>query len=173
MSHPGRGAATSPLLQIYLNDHLAGATGGVELLRRAARNHRGDTMGPRLAELAVEVAEDLATLRQIMEDLQVPIQRYKPALGWLAEKVGRLKPNGRLMSRSPLSDVMELEIMRLGVEGKVSCWRTLRALADSDSRLAADRLDALHRRAEEQAERLEGLRTAAAASTFATVRRQR
>lgn len=30
-------ARTSPLLGVYLNDHFAGATAGVALLRRAAR----------------------------------------------------------------------------------------------------------------------------------------
>ena len=32
-------------LDIYLNDHLAGATLGVELSRRAAREHRGTEVG--------------------------------------------------------------------------------------------------------------------------------
>lgn len=167
MRRPTHDARTSPLLQIYLNDHLAGATGGVELLRRAARIHRSDATGAQLALLAEEVAEDLAALRLLMADLQVPIHRYKLAFGWLAERAGRLKLNGRLLSRSPLSTVMELELMRLGVEGKASCWRTLRALADSDSRITPERLDTLHRRAVEQAKLLESLRIAAATNTFA------
>ncbi len=170
MRRPSRSADTSPLLRIYLNDHLAGATGGLALLRRAARVHRGDVMSPQLARLAGEVAEDLAALRQIMADLQVRVDRYKPVLGWLAEKAGRFKLNGHVLSRSPLSDVMELELMRLGVEGKASCWRTLRALPDNDSRLAPELLDALLRRAAEQAELLESLRIAAATDAFATAR---
>ncbi|GAA4993292.1 hypothetical protein [Actinopolymorpha pittospori] len=159
-------ARTSSPLHIYLNDHLAGATGGVELLRRAARVHQGDGMGPELSRLAKEVSEDRATLIQMMKDLGVPVRRHKAALGWLGEKVGRLKPNGRLISRSPVSDVLELELMRLGVEGKVSCWRTLRVLADG--KLDHTRLDDLIRRGAQQAETLEKLRTATAADVFAT-----
>jgi hypothetical protein len=45
------------------------------------------------------------------------------------------------MRRSPLSDLIELEAMRTGVEGKAALWRALRALADSDSRLDCDELD--------------------------------
>ncbi|MEU3183937.1 hypothetical protein ABZ707_06960 [Streptomyces sp. NPDC006923] len=161
---------TPRLLGIYLNDHLAGATGGVELLRRAARAQRGRSRGPQLAELAEEVASDRAALQQIMADLGIPVQRAKTALGWLAEKAGRLKLNGHLLSRSPLSDVLDLEMMRLGVEGKTSCWRSLRAIADTDSRLDTARLDGLLQRAGRQAEVLEALRTAAAVETFGSPR---
>lgn len=101
-----------------------------------------------------------------MTDLRIPVRRAKVSLGWLAEKAGRLKPNGRLLARSPLSDILELEMMRLGVEGKASCWRSLRALADTDARLDATRLDNLLQRATRQAATLESLRTTAAAHTF-------
>src|SRR3954447_8340980 len=112
----------SPLLDIYLNDHLAGAPRGTELLKRAAAAHHGEPLGAELALLAREVEQDLGTLKEIMADLDVSAQHTKQAAGWLAEKAGRLKPNGHLTSRSPLSDVLELELMRLGVEGKASCW---------------------------------------------------
>lgn len=157
---------TSSPLQIYLNDHLAGATGGVELLRRVARVHQSDAMGPELSRLAREVSEDRASLMQIMKDLGVPVQRHMAAMGWVGEKVGRLKPNGRLISRSPVSDVLELELMLLGVEGKASCWRTLRVLADG--KLDAIRLDDLIQRATRQSETLERLRASTAADVFVT-----
>ncbi|MFF2223696.1 hypothetical protein ACFVV7_10335 [Streptomyces globisporus] len=83
-------------------------------------------------------------------------------MGWLAEKAGRLKPNGHLISRSPLSDLLEAESMLLGVLGKTACWRTLRILADSEPRLPADRLETLLERAEQQSAVLDELRSAAA-----------
>ena len=46
------------LLGIYLNDHLAGSTGGVELVKRAARSNRESELGEFLATLAVEIGED-------------------------------------------------------------------------------------------------------------------
>ncbi|WP_329376584.1 hypothetical protein OG625_03485 [Streptomyces sp. NBC_01351] len=154
------------LLAIYLNDHLTGAASGVELLRRAARAHRDTPLGPTLAAMAQEVAQDRESLRRIMTDLRVPVMRSRTALGWLAEKAGRLKLNGRIVSRSPLSDVVELEAMRLGVEGKACAWRSLQTLAATDPRIDGARLRELLRRAERQIRILEALRVERAAQVF-------
>jgi hypothetical protein len=59
------------------------------------------------------------------------------------EGAARLKLNGYLLTRSPLSSLEELEMLRLGVEGKATGWRTLRMLADRDKRLDPGRLDEL------------------------------
>jgi hypothetical protein len=145
-------------LGIYLNDHLLGAMFGTELAARIAAAHRGSPDGAVLQDLAAEIREDRDALREVMETLDVPVRRYKTVLGWVAEKAGRLKPNGHLIERSPLSDLEELEVMRLGVEGKAACWRTLRARSDRDPRLDAAHLDALLARARGQADALEELR---------------
>ncbi|MFF8281275.1 hypothetical protein ACF06W_00980 [Streptomyces albus] len=145
------------MLRIYLNDHLTGATAGAELLRRTAGTHRGGPLGPELEELAREVAEDRQELVEIMVRLGVPVRQARVTAGWVAEKAGRLKLNGGLLSRSPLSDVLELEAMRLGVQAKTACWRTLAALADGEPRLDAGRLAELLDRAAAQARRLEAL----------------
>ena len=62
----------------------------------------------------------------------------------------------------PLSSLEELELMRLGVEGKAAGWRTLLALAGTDVRLDRGRLDELISRARSQADLLEELRMRAA-----------
>ena len=54
------------LLGIYLNDHLAGATAGSELARRAATSHGGTPVGAVLARLAREVTQDRAALVEMM-----------------------------------------------------------------------------------------------------------
>jgi hypothetical protein len=162
-------AAVDPdpsLLGIYLNDHLAGATGGLELFRRAAGGHRGTEAGPALERLTKEVEADRAALLEIMAELGAPVRQYKVVAGWFAEKIGRGKPNGRLLSRSPLSSVVELEGLRLGVLGKGSGWRLLRALADSEPRLDPRQLDDLIARADLQAAELEELRLSAAKEAF-------
>jgi hypothetical protein len=97
-----------------------------------------------------------------MAALDVPVRGYKVWAAWAGEKAGRLKPNGHLMSRSPLSSLEELEMLRLGVEGKAAGWRTLRVLAERDSRLDPARLDDLISRARRQADQLEDLRVNAA-----------
>jgi hypothetical protein len=150
------------VLSIYLNDHLAGATGGTELARRMAAPRRPAAQRA-LQGLAEEIAEDRAALLGIMAALGIPVRGYKVYAAWIAEKAGRLKLNGHLLTRSPLSSLEELELLRLGVEGKAAGWRTLRVLADRDKRLDSRRLDELISRARSQADLLEQLRVHAAA----------
>lgn len=152
----------SPLLAIYLNDHLAGAAAGLELFRRASGAHRGTPLGAELDRLTAEVQADRDALLGIMRTLEVPVRQYKVLGGWAMEKAGRLKLNGHLLTRSPLSTLVELEGMRLGVEGKAAGWRALRAVAARHPGLDAGQLDRLGDRAQRQIEVLERLRLAAA-----------
>jgi hypothetical protein len=147
------------LLGVYLNDHLAGSTVGLELVRRmvAAAGPESESATV-LRGLAAEIAEDRSALRAIMAKLGIPVRGYKVFAAWAGEKIGRLKLNGHLLSRSPLSSLEETEILRLGVEGKAAGWRTLRALASRDSRLDERHLDELLARAVRQSSALETLR---------------
>jgi hypothetical protein len=148
------------LLAIYLNDHLAAATGARELARRAAGSNRGSEYGGFVAELAAEIEDDRQALLSIMRELDVGIDRIKLVAGWSAEKLGRLKLNGRLLDYSPLSRLVELELLELGVHGKLALWRSLRQLQLSDP--MAHELRKLVSRAEQQLERLESHRIRAA-----------
>lgn len=161
---------TTDPLAIYLNDHLGGATGGVELARRTAGAQRDSSDGPALQMLADEIAADRGSLLAVMRDLGVGVQQYKVGAGWAAEKVGRLKLNGSLLRRSPLSSVVELEGLLMGITGKLELWRTLRALAERDPRLDAAELDRLLARAEDQRARVEEMRLRAGVRVFGGVR---
>ncbi|MFE1558645.1 hypothetical protein ACFW6V_27160 [Streptomyces sp. NPDC058734] len=154
------------LLAVYLNDHLAGAGGGTALVRRMSRSHRSRPSGARLAELAAEVAEDRESLREVMRNVDAPVMPTKTLVIRLAEKVARVKPNGRLLRRSPLSDLLELEAIRLGVEGKLALWRTLHGVARTDGRIDQDAMRRLAERAERQIRMVEDLRLAAASTAF-------
>lgn len=164
--HPESGRSGSDLLGIYVNDHLAGSTSGLELARRMAAAHRGTPMGGTLAPFVGEITEDRGALLDIMTKLGVPVRHYKVWSAWAAEKVTRLKFNGELLGRSPLSTLIELETLRLGVEGKAACWRTLRSLAERDGRFDAQRLDLLLERAHDQIETLEDLRVQTSNEVF-------
>jgi hypothetical protein len=149
-------------LDIYLNDHLAGATVGVELSRRAANSNRGTPSGEFLERLHHEIAEDRQTLLAIVRALEADTSPAKPAFAWIAEKAARLKLNGRLRGYSPLSRLIELEGLETGITGKRSLWQALaRAFAD-DARLAGFDLDALIARAEQQLQGTREQRLAAA-----------
>jgi hypothetical protein len=161
-----RRAAQDPV-GIYLNDHLAGATAGLELARRVARSGQLPGDDGAWHRLAGELAEDRRALLGFMAALGIPARGYKVWAAWLGEKAGRLKPNGHVLARSALSSLEELEILRLGVEGKAAGWRTLRELAGRDQRITAGQLDELGRRAERQAAFLEESRVRAARQVIA------
>lgn len=117
---------TGRALAIYLGDHFAGATAGLELARRVRSSNRDNVdFGPPLAGLCEEIEADRETLRQLMEQLEIDPGRLKPAAGWLAEKLGRFKFNGQLRGYAPLSRVVELEGLNLGIAGKTCLWRSM------------------------------------------------
>jgi hypothetical protein len=153
------------LLGAYLNDHLAGATGGSALARRIARTHEDDEAGP-LHRLAADVEEDRTALLSQMERLGVRPRPDKALLARVAEVLGRAKPNGSLLHRTPLTPVFELEMMALGVVGKAAGWRSLLAVAARDERLDSSELENLVARAEAQVATLEALRVRAADVCF-------
>jgi hypothetical protein len=151
------------LLAIYLNDHLAGATAGVELARRLRAGNEDDPeFGPALAEVCAEIEADRETLKAVMDRLGVGQSRLKPLAAVLGERLGRLKPNGRLRGYSPLSRLDELELLQIGVVGKCRLWRALEHTHAGDLSGFVD-LGALAERATEQLRRLEALHLKAAA----------
>jgi hypothetical protein len=153
--------SASKYLDIYLNDHLAGSTAGVELARRAASENEGTELGTFLTGLASEIAADRDALKEIMATLEVRADRPKLAAAWTAEKVGRLKPNGRLRGYSPLSPLVELEILLLGITGKRLLWGALAELAGEHG-LDARRLEQLIAHADRQRAEVEERRVAVA-----------
>lgn len=159
--HSATQPASRRLLAIYLNDHLMGATTGVELARRSLRNNPRSTLGSFLEQLVRELEEDRATLEELVTGLGLRVDRLKVAAGFFAEKIGRLKLNGRLLQYSDLSRLEELEGLCAGVDLKLNLWRTLRYIQGVDSRIASLDLDALSDRARAQREGLEGHREAA------------
>ncbi len=151
---PDTNLSAEALLALYLQDHLAAATGGLELFRRAARSQLDPQRKTALARLTGEIAEDRKALTGLMERLGVERPPLRVAAGWVAEKVGRLKPNGTLLRRSPLSDVIELEAMRSGVAAKMDLWQLLQRLSTTDQRLQATDFERLLSRATSQHDEL-------------------
>jgi hypothetical protein len=153
-------------LRIYMQDHLAGATGGVELARRARGANEDTPYGEPLARLADDIEADRRSLESLMDDLGFGADRAKNLAFWVGEKAGRLKLNGQLTGYSPLSRMIELEGLITGVNGKRSLWLTLRDVAGSVPELDADRIGRLVERAEQQLETLHELRARAGREAF-------
>jgi hypothetical protein len=152
----------SKRLSIYLNDHLAASSVGVELAKRTRASNPSGELGAFLATLVVEIESDRDALADLMTQLGVRQDRSKLALGWAGEKVGRLKLNGQLRGYSPLSRLVELEGLYLGVEGKRSLWRVLAHRIGEDPRLRGIDLGELIERATRQLDQLDRHRLEAA-----------
>lgn len=153
-------------LSTYLNDHLGGATAGLELAKRSRGANKGTELGEFLAKLTDEIDEDRETLRSLMRTLAIGEDHLKKAAGWSLEKVGRLKPNGQLRGYSPLSRLIELEGLTSGVSAKRSMWLNLERLAERDERLAAFGLPELLARADRQLAQLEQQRVSVASDAL-------
>lgn len=149
------------LLAIYLNDHLAGATLGVELARRLRGSNQGDPeFGPALTELCAEIETDRKTLEAVMDQIGAGRSKLKPLAALTGERLGRLKLNGRLRGYSPLSRLDELEILHVGVNAKRRLWLALEHTHAED--LPGFDFGALAERAAGQLRRLEELHLKAA-----------
>ena len=106
----------------------------MELARRAAGSNPDSEYGAELEQIADEVAADRESLERAMKLLEVKPSPIKDAAGWTAEKFGRLKPNNSLLSYSPLSRVIELEGLVIGVTGKLALGRPCARSSASGSR---------------------------------------
>jgi hypothetical protein len=159
--------ASAKGLEIYLNDHLAGSVTGSELANKISSEYVGTPFGPFLAELAREIEQDKVTLEGLMERLGIQRSTIKQAAGWIGEKVSRLKLSDTMTGDQDLKRLLEFETLSLGIEGKLSMWRTLIEVSDSHTELAATDLARLAKRAENQRSNLEDhrLQVATAALT--------
>jgi len=140
-------------LEIYLQNHEAAAQAGSDLFRRTAANQGSRGYGGELRALAAEVKEDHRRLRAIMAKVGVrPNVPFGLALR-LGERIGRVKPNGRLVRRAPLSDLIEIEALLDAVAAKRAGWHAL-ATVGSTPGIDAAEIDALVTRADDQLSQL-------------------
>lgn len=148
-------------MQVYLNDHLAGATLGSDLAKQIRDQHEGTPLGEVMRPIASDIEEDRLTLLELMERLGTSRNPIKQATGWVAEKASRVKFSGIASGERDHGAFMALESLTLGVEGKASMWRALKEVRGSYPALASMDLDGLLERAERQHGVLERERLAA------------
>ncbi|HEX2095857.1 MAG TPA: hypothetical protein VHF50_00625, partial [Solirubrobacterales bacterium] len=106
------------------------------------------------------------TFEAMMERLGFGRDRVKTAAATVAERMGRLKLNGRIRGYSPLSRFAELDFLAIGIEGKKILWANLRDFGELGSRLPDVDFDELIRRAQAQRDELEPFRARAGREAF-------
>lgn len=149
-------------LATYLHDHLAGAAFAINLLEALRDQHASEPLGRFAAGLLVEVAADRAVLQKLAAQVNARSNVLKEATAWLGEKISRLKLRRRIAGAPGTFEA--LEVLALGILGKLALWRALTVVADVDARLQGLDFDHLAARAQAQhaqveAQRLEAART--------------
>jgi hypothetical protein len=148
-------------LSTYLNDHLAGSIGAIEMVERAIAENPGNLLGRRLEEILKEIKKDQAVLQDLMARVGSKENPLKKAGAWLAEKAGRVKLGGT-DKPGELARLEVLETLAMGMQGRRALWRALRVVAYKHPVLRGLDLDLLERRAVEQHDRVEEWRLEAA-----------
>ena len=136
-------------LTAYLNDHLAGSTSVLDLVRRRASSAEDD-LGRLFEGLAAELELERRYLREAMAEARVLPRSRRQALALAAAWIDALRPR-----RQPPNLVRDLEIVATGVRGKELLWATIRALGASGiPLLEADDLTRLEEMAAAQSREL-------------------
>ena len=153
------------LLAVYLRDHHALLVALRELAGRMSGGAQDEEQHAFAAEVARVTDDDRACVEAFLRRLDSAPSRTRHGAIWAAEKLGRLKLNGRVLRTSPLSAVTELEGARLLLESNRALWAGLEQLklgpedaaerARRTKRLLATaerlRLDALQRATRQEA----------------------
>jgi NAD(P)-dependent dehydrogenase (short-subunit alcohol dehydrogenase family) len=152
-------------LSVYLNDHLAGAAAGLELLVELRKRPGFEDWATRLH---ADIAEDRQELKALMRRLGVSESAPRQAAAWMTEKAASLKMRLDDRGDGALHQLELLEALAMGIDGKRALWHALQAASIVEPRLQGVDYTRLIGRAEEQRERVEARRLQAATEAFGT-----
>jgi hypothetical protein len=141
-------SSMSEPLVTYLSDHLSGAQIAVQLLE-AMRDQNDEQEYRQFASVLLpEIQADDLTLHHIAEKIGSGPSTVKQIGGWLLEKAARLKLGHTGSKNFELFESMEL--LALGIQGKLSLWKALQASSSSDAHLREYDFGTLIGRAQQQ-----------------------
>ncbi len=153
-------------LSSYLNDHLAGSVGALELLDRLVGIYQGKPLGRFFTDLRQEIEADQETLKALINRLGQEESTVRKAGAWVMEKISRAKIQPGETGEGEMGLFLALEGLALGITGKRALWRALAAASASVPQLRSLDYAALEKRAEEQHDRVEAKRLEIAREIF-------
>lgn len=141
-------------LKTYLNDHLAGSTGAIDLLHHLADS--ADTVPDKtfFQTLAKEVEADQQLLKEMLNSIHTEQSQLKQAAVWIAGRIGRLKLDMSDLNLG-LGQFEALELLALGIQGKRLLWRILGSISTNYLMWQSYDFTDLEARAKDQLERIE------------------
>jgi hypothetical protein len=140
-------------LDSYLNDHLAGSVGALELLDHWIKLYEGKPLANFFSEVRKEVDADQTTLQELMHALGTKKSTVRPVGAWVAEKFSRARFAAAGDQTGGLGIVLVLETLAMGITGKKLLWHGL-ATANLPQPDGIDFVE-LEKRADEQIARVE------------------
>lgn len=153
------------LLQLYLNDHLTGATAGRSRAQRMVKEYVDLPIHPQLVTIAADLDREHRRLSRLISELGLSHHPLRLIAGKVVEQVGRLKLNERLLTRSPMTPLLEVELLRGAVNAKVGLWEELAVLSPRLG-LDATEWEQLAERAKEQSAIIEQMHAALREDAF-------
>ena len=153
-------------LTSYLNDHLAGSVGALELVDRLIDTYRGKRLEKFFGELRSEIEADQETLKELIASFGEKESAIRKAGAWVVEKLSRAKIQLSETREGEMGLFLALEGLALGIHGKQTLWRALSAASATIPGLCGLDYDRLEKRALEQYERVEGRRLEVAGKVF-------
>ncbi|HKP03947.1 MAG TPA: hypothetical protein VJU77_11395 [Chthoniobacterales bacterium] len=153
-------------LSSYLNDHLAGSVGALELLDRLVETYEGKPLAVFFAGLRNDIHEDQEKLRELIQAVGAEESAVRKAGAWLMEKLSRAKMPVSESSEDEMGLFLALEALALGIMGKRSLWQALQVASPEIPQLARLDYAGLEKRATEQHERVEAKRLEIARSVL-------
>ena len=142
-------------LASYLNDHLAGSVGAIELLDYLIEEKTGQPLEKFLSDLRDEVNADQGVLEGLIRKLDVGESVVRKAGAWLMEKAGEVKVAMGGKEAGGLGLLQAFEVLAVGITGKKLLWRALRTIEADVPEVQGINLEDLERRAQEQFDRVE------------------
>jgi hypothetical protein len=155
-------------LTSYLNDHLAGSVGALELLDRLIDTYEGKPLERFFRELGGEIEADQETLKALIASLDEKESAVRKAGAWIAEKFSRARIQLSETREGEMGLFLALEALALGIHGKQALWRALAAASATCPQLRRLNYDELEKRAVEQHDRVEARRLEVAPEVFKT-----
>jgi hypothetical protein len=143
---------------VYLNDHVAGAQMGSELVAALRKIDNSNFW----SEIEREISADRDELEQLIGSIGSAPSSFRRAGAWLAEKLTEVKVRVDDRSDGALRRLELIEALALGIDGKRALWSALQSASERAPDLARLDYPRLIARAEAQRAAVETRRLQAA-----------
>jgi hypothetical protein len=110
-------------LSVYLNDHLAGAQMGLELLALLRKMDDSNFW----SEIEKEITADRDDLERLIGALGSEPSTFRRTGAWVSEKLAELKLRADDRSDGTLRRFELIEALALGIDGKEALWTALQS----------------------------------------------